>query len=108
MAPGYSGGRAAGGRVQCRLPAPGRVARARRLTGWFVSCLMPTARGSRRSAQRCGLSSGRLIFAGTWDRQEADGWPERIRLAVTFVMGMVTELEEHADLGVRYRTDPPK
>ena len=47
---------------------------------------------------------GHLILAGTWDRQDPDQWPERIRPAVAFAMGMLTELEEHdADLGVRHR-----
>jgi hypothetical protein len=47
---------------------------------------------------------GHLILAGTWNRQEPEEWPERIRPAVAFAMGMVTELEEHdADLGVRHR-----
>ena len=46
---------------------------------------------------------GHLILAGTWERQDRD-WPEQIRPAVAFVMGMVTELEENgADLGARYR-----
>ena len=47
---------------------------------------------------------GHLILAGTWNRQEPEEWPERIRPAVAFAMGMLTELEEHdADLGVRHR-----
>src|SRR5271165_4819470 len=47
---------------------------------------------------------GYLILAGNWERQDRDWWPEQIRPAVAFVMGMVTELEENgADLGARYR-----
>jgi len=47
---------------------------------------------------------GHLILAGTWGRQDPDQWPERIRPAVAFAMGMLTELEEHdADLGVPHR-----
>ena len=47
---------------------------------------------------------GLLIPVATWDRQDPDGWPERIRPTVAFAMGMVTELEEHdADLGARHR-----
>ena len=36
------------------LPGTGSTRTA--VTGWFVSCPMPTAWGSRRSAPRCGLS----------------------------------------------------
>ncbi len=47
---------------------------------------------------------GHLIVAGNWERQDRDWWPEQIRPAVAFVMGMVTELEENgADLGARHR-----
>ena len=43
---------------------------------------------------------GRLIPVATWPGHDLDGWPERIRPAVAFTMGMLTELEEHgADLG---------
>ena len=43
---------------------------------------------------------GRLIPVATWPGCDLDGWPERIRPAVTFAMGVLTELEEHgADLG---------
>lgn len=47
---------------------------------------------------------GRLVLAGNWNRQDLGRWPEQIRPAVAFAMGMVTELEEHgADLGARHR-----
>ncbi len=47
---------------------------------------------------------GHLILAGSFERQDRHWWPEQIRPAVAFVMGMVTELEENgADLGARHR-----
>ena len=55
-------------------------------------------------AEVWAVLAGHLIPAGTWNRQEPEEWPERIRPAVAFAMGMVTELEEHdADLGVRHQ-----
>jgi len=49
---------------------------------------------------------GLLIPVAAWDRQDPDGWPERIRATATFAMGMLTELEEHhADLGAHQRVD---
>ena len=43
---------------------------------------------------------GRLIPVAAWPSEDPEGWPERIRPAVAFAMGMLTELEEHgADLG---------
>jgi hypothetical protein len=43
---------------------------------------------------------GRLIPVAAWPGCDLDGWPERIRPAVAFAMGMLTELEEYgADLG---------
>ena len=49
---------------------------------------------------------GLLIPVADWDRQDPDGWPERIRATVAFAMGMLTELEEHgADLGAGQRVD---
>ena len=77
-------------------------------SGWP---LIPDPRGSRRSARRCGRSwAATLILAGNWDRQNPDDWPEQIRPAVAFAMGMITELEENgADLGARHlvRLDDP-
>jgi len=50
--------------------------------------------------------SGLLIPVATWDRQDLDSWPERTRATVAFVMGMLTELEEHgADLGAGQPVD---
>jgi hypothetical protein len=47
---------------------------------------------------------GHLILAGSWERQDRRRWPEQIRPAVAFAMGMITELEENgADLGARHR-----
>jgi len=55
-------------------------------------------------AQVWVVLGGRLILAGNWDRQDLGRWPEQIRPAVAFTMGMVTELEENgADLGARHR-----
>jgi len=55
-------------------------------------------------AEVWAVVGGHLILAGTWNRQEPEEWPERIRPALAFTMGMLTELEEHdADLGARHR-----
>ena len=49
---------------------------------------------------------GRLIPVASWPGQDLHGWPERIRTAVAFAMGVLTELEEHdADLGASIRVD---
>jgi hypothetical protein len=61
-------------------------------------------------AQVWTVLSGRLILAGSWDRQDIGRWPEQIRPAVAFAMGTLTELEENgADLGpyLRVRLDDP-
>jgi hypothetical protein len=51
-------------------------------------------------AQVWAVMGGRLVLAGTWDRQSPDDWAEQVRSAVAFAMGMITELEESgADLG---------
>src|SRR5450755_4676254 len=48
--------------------------------------------------------NGLLIPVARWDRQDPDGWPERIRATAAFAMGMLTELEDHgADLGAYHR-----
>ena len=45
---------------------------------------------------------GQLIPVAAWPGCDLDGWPERIRPAVAFAMGMLTELEEYgADLGAQ-------
>jgi hypothetical protein len=55
-------------------------------------------------AQVWVVLGGRLILAGSWERQDFDWWPEQIRAGAAFAMGMITELEENgADLGARYR-----
>ena len=55
-------------------------------------------------AQVWVVLGGRQILAGNWDQQDLGRWPEQIRPAVAFAMGMVTELEENgADLGARHR-----
>ena len=49
---------------------------------------------------------GHLVPVAEWDRQEPEGWPEKIRTTVAFVMGILTELEERgADLAARRRVD---
>ena len=50
--------------------------------------------------QLYAVMGGRLIPVAGWPGCDLDGWPERIRPAVAFAMGVLTELEEHgADLG---------
>ncbi|MGH3303142.1 MAG: hypothetical protein ACRDOK_15965 [Streptosporangiaceae bacterium] len=44
--------------------------------------------------------TSRLIPVACWDREDPDGWPERIRPAVAFATGILTELEEHAGVYV--------
>ena len=52
------------------------------------------------------VMSGRLIPVAAWPGHDLDGWPERVRPAVAFAMGVLTELEEHgADLSARDRVD---
>jgi len=51
-------------------------------------------------AQVWAVMGGRLVLAGSWDRQSPDDWAEQVRPAVAFAMGTITELEESgADLG---------
>ena len=38
---------------------------------------------------------GLLVPVAAWDRQDPDGWPEQVRAAAAFAMGVITELEEH-------------
>ena len=50
--------------------------------------------------------NGLLIPVAYWDRQDPDGWPERVRATAAFAMGMLTELEDHgADLGAYHQVD---
>jgi hypothetical protein len=43
---------------------------------------------------------GLLIPVAAWERQDLDGWPERIRATVAFAMSVLTELEDYgAELG---------
>ena len=50
--------------------------------------------------QLYAVMGGRLILVAGWPGCDLDGWPEQIRPAVAFAMGVLTELEEHgADLG---------
>lgn len=49
---------------------------------------------------------GRLVPVAAWDRQESEGWPEKIRATVAFAMGILIELEEHgADLAAGHQVD---
>jgi hypothetical protein len=51
-------------------------------------------------AQVWAVMGGRLVLAGSWDRQSPHDWAEQVRPAAAFAMGMITELEESgADLG---------
>ncbi|SRR5216683_1449136 len=44
--------------------------------------------------------AGLLVPVATWDKHDLDSWPERIRPAVAFTMGVLTGLAEHgADIG---------
>jgi hypothetical protein len=55
------------------------------------------------------VAGGRLILVASWPGSDPEGWPERIRPAVTFAMGMLSELEEHgADLGGLAEPDHPQ
>jgi len=61
----------------------------------------PTAR-----VQVFAMLGGRLIAVAAWPGHDLDGWPDRIRPAAAFAMGVLTELEEHgADLGAHGRVD---
>ena len=49
---------------------------------------------------------GHLIPVAAWDRQEPEGWPEKIRATAAFAMGVLAELEGHgADLAAGHRID---
>jgi hypothetical protein len=69
--------------------------------------LLPDPRGGGQPEIRADVLvvlGGHLILAGSWVRQDRRQWPEQIRPAVAFAMGMITELEENgADLGARHR-----
>jgi hypothetical protein len=55
------------------------------------------------------VAGGRLILVARWRGSDPEGWPERVRPAVTFAMGMLSELEEHgADLGGLAEPDHPQ
>jgi hypothetical protein len=50
--------------------------------------------------------NGLLIPVARWDRQDPDGWPERVRATAAFALGMLTEMEDHgADLGAYHQVD---
>ena len=90
------------------LPADGRQARG----GDVLVRLAPGTRTGDLESETIDVSawaiiSHRLVPVAAWDRQDLDGWPERIRQTVAFAMGILTELEEHggADLGARDRVD---
>jgi hypothetical protein len=55
-------------------------------------------------AEVWAVIGGRMILAGTWAGQDPGGWPEQVRPAVAFTIGILAELEDHgADLGARHR-----
>ena len=79
------------------LPADDREAHG----GDVLVRLAPGARVSDLDPDMVDVSvwaviSGQLIPVAAWDRHNPDGWPEQIRPAVAFTMGLLTELEEHA------------
>lgn len=91
--------RPGGGFLAAVLPADRPVAHGGdvlvRLTGQ-TRHLEPPEVGVSAWAVICGL----LIPVAGWTRLRLDEWPERIRAAAAFAMGMLTELEGHgADLG---------
>lgn len=78
------------------LPAGGRQGRG----GDVLVRLAPGTRTGDLEPETIDVSawaviSRRLIPVAAWDRQDLDGWPERIRQTVAFAMGILTELEEH-------------
>jgi len=84
------------------LPAGGRHAH-----GGDVLVHLAADSGDREPpAVRVGVWAivGRLLVpVAAWDRQDPDGWPEKIRATAAFAMSVLTELGEHgADLGARW------
>jgi len=83
------------------LPAAGRQAHG----GDVLVRLAPEPAAGPLELPTVGVSGwavidGLLILVAAWDRQDPDGWPERIRATVAFAMSVVTELEDHgAGLG---------
>jgi hypothetical protein len=87
------------------LPAGGRRAHG----GDVLVHLAAEARHLEPLTVRVGtwaVMCGHLIPVAAWDRQEPEGWPEKIRATAAFAMGVLTELEEHgADLAARHQVD---
>jgi Restriction Enzyme Adenine Methylase Associated len=50
------------------------------------------------SAGVWAVAAGHLVLVAAWDQAGPGDWPEQVRPAVTFVMGALTALGEHADL----------
>lgn len=88
------------------LPAGGRHARGGDV---LVHVAAEPGRDLEPLTVRAGawaVIAGHLIPVAIWDRQQPEGWPEKIRVAVAFAMGILTELEEHgADLAARHQVD---
>ncbi len=110
LAAGHVAGEPARRRVHRPAPAPARAAcprRRRARSGWPL-VPDPLGRGSLRAGaggDRRPAGAGRER-----DRQSPDDWAGQVRPAVSFAMGMITELEESgADLGPlhRVRLDDP-
>jgi len=83
------------------LPADDREAHG----GDVLVRLAPGPRGSDLDPDTVdvsvwGVISGQLIPVAAWGRHNPDGWPEQIRPAVAFAMGMLAELEEHAGVWI--------
>ena len=91
----------AGGRVHSRSPAAGRPC-ATAVTCWSAWPARGREQWPSRPMLRAGVGGpGRSADPGRGLGPPGPGrWPERIRAAVAFAMGMLTELEENgADLG---------
>jgi hypothetical protein len=50
------------------------------------------------SAGVWAVAAGHLVPVAAWDQASPANWPEQVRPAVTFAMGALTALGEHADL----------
>ena len=52
------------------------------------------------------VAAGSLILVAGWDRLDLDGWPERVRAAAVFAVGVLRELQEHgADVRAREQVE---
>lgn len=99
---------AAGGRPGAEFTAQVLPAGGRHAHGGDVLVHLAAEPGQPEtvSVGAWAVMCGHLVPVAEWDRQEPEGWPEKIRATVVFAMGVLTELEEYgADLGARHRVD---